>query len=783
MIEDATFAVVTAPKRSSRHWKAGEVTWGELLDWVKHPAHRKEAGNYLLGRLRATEVQHTDKDGKPEGDPCLNLHRRKNAIESRSALTLDIDTPTDDFRDRIELLFPHAALIHTTFSSTKRAPRYRMIVPVDREMTPDEYVEAATVLMERLGVESFDPGSVQAERYMFKPATSDDDHYWWAELEGDPIAVDDLLADFTEDLSELPAPRVGRNKRDPFELEGVVGAFNRAYEDLDELIEAYDLPYDKQGDDRYQLTGSRAMAGMGPVQGTHGLFYSHHANDPAFGQTCTAFDLVRLHRFGELDEDAAKGTPINRLPSFLAMSELATLDHRVIAEVVGADFTAELGDEADAQDWRLGLSYDRKLKPKDTHSNWDILLSNDPAFTPLYYNELTESIEIDRDLPWRSLDGGAVWVDSDTKQLRLYLERSFNGFLVTASRLEDWITEAAMRRRLNPIRDYLEGLQWDGKARVETSLPGVRPTRYTRMVARKCLAAAVARVFEPGIKWDHTLVLYGDEGIGKSWWVGKLARGWMGQLGPIGHKDTLLKLQRSWIVLADEGHSLRKGENDALKEFLTRTEDLVRQPYGKATVSVKRHCVIWTTTNDETFLRRQKGNRRFLIVHSEHKVDFSSLTDDYVDQLWAEAVHIYRSGEPLFLSDAESELAASQREAYVEEDTLAGLIDTYVNTGYPDDWEQRQPEARQAWLADYRDGFEAEGDYRVSEVSTIQLWVEALGRKRGDHTRTALLEIGEALSRMGWTILDKPKRTKAYGVQRVYVRPARTVADELEELL
>ena len=223
--------------------------------------------------------------------------------------------------------------------------------------------------------------------------------------------------------------------------------------------------------------------------------------------------------------------------------------------------------------------------------------------------------------------------------------------------------------------------------------------------------------------------------------------------------------------MADEGYSLRKADSDVQKEFLTRTEDVFRMPYDRESLAHKRHCVIWGTTNDEVFLRRQEGNRRFLIVRCEDKVDFDLLTDEYIDQLWAEAVWLYRAGERLFLTDDESTLAGSEREQFVEEDVLAGIIEEYMSLPIPEEWEMMSPEARLLWRQNLSDGLVAPGPGRVDRVCSAQLWVEALGRRIGDARRADLLEINAALKRIpGWTALPSRHRVPHYGPQMVFVR-------------
>lgn len=754
--------VVTAPRRDSRHWEQSTVSWEDILEWVHHPANRKDAGNYLLGTLRATTEQHSS-----TSSPCTALHRRKGAVVSRSAITLDVDHPDPDFMRRVKAL-GITLVVHTTYSSTPDSPRYRIIAPTSRGLQPDEYVTACRALMERLGVDQFDPTTDEPWRYMFMPAAQRPEWYMFEEVDAVLLDPDTLLAEFEPDLSSKPFPRLGRNKRDPLELDGVVGAFNRAYCDLSLLIEEYELPYESAGADRWHLVGARSMAGMGPV--APNIYYSHHSSDPAGGKACSAFDLVRLHRFAELDEGSPPQTPVNRLPSHLAMCELATSDPRVTAEIVGADFDADLSDVDQAHSWRLDLRLaPRTGKVLDVIGNWDLIRANDPVFTGLRLNEMTSAVETSADLPWRSLEyGGETFSRVDRAALALYLEREYNVRLARFF-VDELVDTTAQEHFYNPLRDYLESLHWDGTPRVETCLPGVSPTDYTRLVARKSLVAAVARVLNPGVKWDHSLVLYGPEGLGKSWWVEKMSRGYSAPLGSISQKDTLLAMQRSWIMIADEGHSMRKTDADVLKEFLTRSSDVFRAPYDRESMAHPRHCVIWSTTNDETFLRRQEGNRRFLIVHCSLPVDFDALTDEYVGQVWAEAVELYRAGEALYLVTEESKTARNARERYVEEDALLGVIEEFLSMRVPEGWDEMSPDARRIWRSNRADGIVAEGTEEQTQTCSAQIWVEALGRRFGDHRRADLLEIASALRRVpGWVALPGRQRMTGYGPQLVF---------------
>lgn len=771
-----SYPVAYAAKPKDAHWTNDEVTWDEILEWVAHPAKRKECGNYILATLERTQKVHAGADG-----PCTDIHRDNRSVTRRSAvLALDIDNPDDGFDVTVEMmLVDYTYVMHTTHSSTPSEPRYRLLVQADRDMAPDEYVEATQALALRLGKDQFDTGSFQAARFMYKPATRKPEWYDTWINDGVPVPVDDLLTEYERDLSELSAPKPSRNKRDPFEIEGPVGAFNRVYEDLDDLIEEYNLPYEKIADDRYSLVGSAAEAGFGPVSGAAGLYYSHHANDPAYGKTCSAFDLVRLHWFGDLDEDTKSGTPINKLPSNEAMMTQATKDARVVSEMFGAtvaDFDDDFDDdEEDNIGWRGQLALTRQGRFQDVVGNWDLIRKNDPVFRLLYFNLLTMSPEVSGDLPWRKVTPFNRTFDGiDHSEFRDYLERQYQ-FRPTKEQVDHLVATRAGKNRINPIRDYLEQLVWDGKERVETCLPGAAVNRYNRLVARKVLAAAVARAYEPGYKWDHTIVLQGGEGLGKSTWIERMAtvgiserRVYHYTLGPIQSKDTLLASHMSWIVFADEGHSLRKADNDALKEFLTRTHDVFRMPYDRDTVVHPRQFVIWSSTNDETFLRRQEGNRRFLMVRCLEKFDIDAMTPEYVDQLWAEAVHMYKNGERLYLTDDESLLAKLERDPFLEEDTNAGVIENFLAHRVPMDWWDKAPELRMQWVDDLAQGFETEGETVVNKTCSRQLWHEAL-RQRVPPNRSNLLDIVASLKSLGW-VSSGHAHFPGYGTQTVYVR-------------
>lgn len=786
-LDDVVYPAAFATKKNDNHWKPGEVTWGEIQDWMKHPRSRKDVDGYILASLTKRAKVHVGADHECDG----GYHRDSKSLERRSALLMiDVDKPDEDFEMVVDLVLDgHAYILHTTYSSTPSEPRYRLLVPVDRDMSPHEYVDASKSLSQRVGIHQVDAGTWQATRFMYKPSARKPEWFDYTVADGEPIPVDDLLDTLEIVDSDSDKIKPGRTKRNPFEIEGLIGVFNRVYTDWDEVIEIFDLPYERESEGRWHLRDARSQGGLTTIP-EPGFVNSFHAHDPAYGLN-HAFDLVRLHRFGDLDSEAKPDTPVNRLPSTEAMLDLARKDPRVVDEsfkqieedfdrisqeeedLIGSD--AEEGEGGEGKSWKSTLRLSRSGKFMDIWSNWQIILRNDPVFRVLRYNELTMSPEATGDLPWREVTPLSRTFDGmDTAALMFHLEENLNEFRPSKELVERLIQRHIVNKRINPVRDYLESLVWDGVERISTSLPGATDTQYNRMVATKVLVGAVARVFDPGCKWDHTLVLYGEEGLGKTTWIERLAnvgeeerRSYLYTLGQISQKDTLLAAHMSWIVTADEGHSLRKSDNDAMKEFLTRSADLFRMPYERDTVMHPRKFVIWATTNDETFLRLQQGNRRFLMVRCGDW-DIDGMTPEYVDQLWAEAVTLYRDGYRIWLNDEESELARFEREPFTEEDSHAGIIKEYLDTLVPENWWTMSKMARIAYIQNRDPEFDPEGTMPIDRVCTHQLWEEAFGQRIAP-SKVTLRELSEALKRLGWIGIGTT-RIPGYGPQATFVR-------------
>ena len=765
---DLTLDLSVAPSVSSRRWEAATLTWERLVDRAHHPESVKDCGGYVAGRLKGAA-------------------RRKGQVEYRSAVTLDADAASETLPALVAGLGLRA-LVHSTYSHTRAHPRYRVIIPImGPGLTEEEYPRVARGLMEALGEAQFDPGSTQPERLMFWPATATPDEYEVQECDGETATAQGLLRDFGG-LGPTPDHMPG-SKRNPLGLPGVAGAFNRVY-DMARAVETFHLPYDPVDGETNRWHYTPAESEGGVIVYPDGYVFSNHASDPAYGRALSMFDLVALHVFG--GEDRAAGVPQSTAPADRpsiqrAMREFAARPE-IVTELVAADFADVDGDEDGARglpEWVLEFHLHPKTgKPLDDVHNWDLLMRHDPVLRALARNEMDLTTVTRRPFSWRTVEAGKddALTNADRAQISAHLQRAYNMPRPAQEQLNGVIDMVAQDNAFHPVVEYLEGLEWDGISRVETYLPGAQDD-YTRRVARLVAVQAVARALDPGVKVDNCLILTGRQGLGKSWFVETMARGWTCTLGPIeggGLRDTVMAMTRSWVTVADEGFAMKKADAEALKQFVTLTHDVIRLPYAREHVKLPRRQVIWGTTNDAVFLRAQEGNRRFLIVEVAEKLDFGKYSDEYVNQVWAEAVHIWKTSKreyglkdnpELFLSASEEAAAESVRSMATEEDSMTGLIQAYLDTLVPANWVEMSPEERISWLRDEEQGI-VSGTHPIDVVCSLEIWEIALGRERGKHSRVDILQITNALKQLpGWFgPMPKPTRLPFYGPQRVFAR-------------
>ena len=293
-------------------------------------------------------------------------------------------------------------------------------------------------------------------------------------------------------------------------------------------------------------------------------------------------------------------------------------------------------------------------------------------------------------------------------------------------------------------------------------------------MTEKTLVAAVARIYEPGRKFDSVLILNGPQGVGKSTLFAKLGRSWFSDsltLTDMRDKAGSEKLQSYWILELGELAGMRKMDVETVKSFISRTDDKYRASYGVNVESHPRQCIIVGSTNAETgFLRDITGNRRFwpVTITGESKDKPWDLTDADVDQIWAEAVKYYKDGEDLVLPPELRDLASHEQMNALEDDERIGMVTKYLDTRIPENWRSMDLAARRIYL--HGDDFEFKGKTVVrTRVSNVEIFAECFGRDPMTLEKKDSYSISAIMRKLtNWKNARKFYNTGIYGRQRYY---------------
>jgi hypothetical protein len=317
-------------------WTNSTISWEGLCEKLKTTLRTRETVKQYHAMSRDDKEKAKDIGGFVGGS-LRDGRRLAENVECRSLLTLDSDTADMGFLNKFLSRCGYAAAVYTTHGHTPEAPRYRIVMPFEEDITPDCYNAVARYFAAQWGIDQFDVCSYKVNQLMYWPSTPSDGEYICKVVDGPFLNAMDFLAAYLDwrDCSKLPIASKekplrasdGRKQEDPLTKSGIVGAFCRTYSIHDAIkryLPSVYAPSLKEG--RYDYIPGEGTAGV--VIYDNKFAYSHHATDPAGGKLLNAFDLVRLHRFG--DEEG----------SFQKMCALAEEDEEV-CKALQAERTAK----------------------------------------------------------------------------------------------------------------------------------------------------------------------------------------------------------------------------------------------------------------------------------------------------------------------------------------------------------------------------------------------------------------------------------------------------------
>ena len=788
-MNDPVLKIAVCDRRTNTRYKNQERNWSWIKERNRRPIRTSETVEEYpkLPKERRDELKD---QGGFVGGWLKNGVRKKGHVLFRCIGALDADSIP------AEVNFPALCreafcgidwFLYSTHKHRPDAPRFRLVILFDREVSEEEYPALMRQVAKRIGMDFFDDSTYEPHRMMYWASCSSDSEFVFDESLGAPLAVDRYLGMYRDwrDVSEWPTSSrqsevMNRNiaaQQDPLNKEGLVGAFCRTYFPIQSAMEEF-LP------DVYAPTAVEGRWDYIPADSTAGVVvyddrfvYSHHATDPAGGKLMNAFDLVRVHKFG--NDETQKS--YKQMCDFALQQDAVKLrldqERREEAE---QDFSGYDGSD---RSWTTQLKYKGKSKElENSVDNLMLILMNDPDFANFAFNEMVGRVQVTGPMPWDRPVSNPYWRDADSAQLLVMLDKRYVPF--SARNLDACFAKVADDRRFHPVREYLDSLpEWDGVCRIETLLPRclqADDTPYVRAVTRKVFAAAVARIYCPGTKFDSVLVLDGAQGIGKST-LFKLLTGSAYysetlSLTDMNDKAGAEKLQGYWIVEIGELAGMKKADIEKVKAFLSTSDDMYRPSYGKVVESHPRQTVIIATVNGERgYLRDVTGNRRFWVVKCRQKepVRKFAFTEEERSQIWAEARHYWQQEERLYLEgDLIRDSEEAQRSA-MEADERQGLVEAYLDVLLPENWKDMDLYERRNYLSDRKDPTLPKGTVRREKVCNAEIWAECFCRNPSDMKPADSYAIAALMAQVtGWRKAERLMTLPLYGRQRVYERYA-----------
>lgn len=817
-MSERKYAISVGDSRLAKDWYSMELTLSEFITSFFSTGAVKRTKETMAEYQQMNpedKIKAKDVGGYVAGVLKDNKRKSENVL-TRSMITLDLDSiPCDTATalDKIERDCPYAFIVHPSHSHTDDRPRLRIIIPLLEDIPAEQYEPVARMLASDIGIDWFDVTTYQPSRFMFWPSCPRDMNYAYAYYDGAVFTpVQKPLCDASKVLSRYdnwrdcttwPRAQGEREKiavglvkqADPTEKDNIVGEFCRTYT-VPEAIDAFlsDVYSPTENAERYTYTLGSTVGGL--VIYEQGLFcYDNHSTSPTANLTCNAFDLVRIHKFGHLDEsnplNGATVADLEDKPSYTAMVEFALKDKDVIEtrqregdEKLEDVFTFEempegyKPDKASKLDhWLERLETTKKGQYISSIYNVVQILTNDEKLKGrLYHDDFADRDIVIDPLPWtNNIDYDHEprdWSDKDTDGLRLYLEQKYKGIDVK-DKIDAGLNNAFGYKRIHPVREYLRNLpEWDGVERVETLLIdylGVEDSEYVRCITKTHLVAAITRIFRPGAKYDNMITIYGAQGLGKSTFCRLLCGNpWFDDsLRDFKGKEPYEILQGHWMIEIQELAAYKKSDKEEFKAFMSKTADTYRPAYGRHTIQKKRQCVFWGTTNDRQFLRDETGDRRtWPVAGDKERVtkDVWSDLEKERDQIWAEAMVLYELDWPIVLSAEMAEEAERARADFQEEMPERDRIIEYLCKPIPTDWDEYDLIERRNWLDSDTDR-ESEDTELREYITATEIWVECFGNPLNEQNKRDTAKINLIMANLpGWKRVEKKHRLS----KRVY---------------
>ena len=789
---DYPIDIATAHSRLSKKWKNKETTWAKLVQKCSETKRTGESTSEYAKMSKDEQSNIKDVGGFVGGYLSGGVRKTANVMW-RSIATLDIDYGRPDLWDEFTMEFSFAAMLYSTHKHSKKKPRYRLVFPLSRQVRPDEYEPLCRMIASKIGIEVFDDTTYQLARLFYYPSTSRDGDFVFEYQDGEACNVDEFLKMYRDykDVATWPTSsrendliaKTAKIAGDPTEKPGLIGAFCRAYTIEDAIDTFLSDVYEKTAHEgRYTYVNGSVAAGLVCYEGK--FAYSNHETDPASKQLCNAFDLCRIHLFGIHDE-GSRVTDVTRLPSYQKMQDFAAKDKRVKVLLTkerqgqaNEDFADMVTTEDSTPDkWMGDLDLDRKGAIKSTASNIIAILENDPKLKGhVWQNLFNGFIYVTGGLPW---NGEATqWGNTDDANLRIYLEQHYG--VTGKDKIKDAMVAVVTRHRVHPIRDYLNHLKWDGVPRLDHLIidyVGAEDNELNRVMTRKHFTAAVARVMDPGCKYDYCLIIAGAEGIGKSTLFNVMGGDWFSDsLVTMEGTKGMEQARNGWVIELPELGSIKRSDVEQVKAYISRQIDSYRPAYGSVNEAHPRQCIFCGTTNETYFLKGETGNRRFWVIKVNPDLRKNGNPRQAIetdrDQLWAEAVQRYREGEKLYLNE---ELEAEARRRQTEfndnaDDPLKGAIQAFLDMKLPPDWNTWDLNRRRAYIKN-PDPLDEIGTEMRTKVCAAEFLCEVMGRSIGDKDyKYEARRVNKVLDEIGWVKVSTA-RMPIYGRQRAYARP------------